>query len=129
MKFPSGGTKTGHALSYSRRYLFARSNRRKALVLITDGKSYDPVRKPAALLRSMGVEVFAIGVGKRYSVQQLIQIASNRRHIFTVDFRNLGSIVRAVKQKACKGMEACPREQSLIDIDSQPNQRFPVLAE
>lgn len=103
VKYIGGGTKTGRALSYSRRYLFARSNRRKVLILLTDGKSYDRVGKPAAVLRNMGVQVFAVGVGKRISMKQLIQIASNRRHIFTADFRNLGSFVRAIKQKACKG--------------------------
>lgn len=103
IKYPGGGTKTGRALSYSRRYLFARSNRRKVLILMTDGKSYDRVRQPAAVLRNMGVEVFALGVGRRYSMKQLIQIASNRRHIVTADFRNLGSFVRVIKQKACKG--------------------------
>ena len=104
IKYIGGGTKTGRALSYSRRYFFARSNRRKVLILLTDGKSYDRVRKPAAVLRNMGVQVFAVGVGRGISMKQLIQIASNRRHIFTVNFRNLGSFVRAIKQKACKGM-------------------------
>ena len=103
IKYVGGGTKTGRALSYSRRYLFARSNRRKVLILLTDGKSYDRVGKPAAVLRNMGVQVFAVGVGKRVSMKQLIQIANNRRHIFTANFRNLGSFVRAIKQKACKG--------------------------
>ena len=103
IKYIGGGTKTGAALLYARRYLFARSNRRKVLILMTDGKSYDQVRKPAATLRNMGVQVFAVGVGKRISMKQLIQIASNRRHIFTANFRNLGSFVRAIKQKACKG--------------------------
>lgn len=103
IKYPGGGTKTGRALSYSRRYLFARSNRRKVLILMTDGKSYDRVGKPAAVLRNMGVEVFTLGVGKRISMKQLTQIASNRRHVFTANFRNLGSFVRAIKQKACKG--------------------------
>ncbi|KAK2574252.1 Collagen alpha-1(XIV) chain [Acropora cervicornis] len=81
----------------------------KVLLLITDSKSYDGVSKPAVVLRNMGTEVFALGIGKRYSIRQLIQIASNRRHIFTVDFRNLGSLVRALKEKACKGRKACPR--------------------
>lgn len=107
IKYPGGGTKTGRALSYSRRYLFARSNLRKVLVLVTDGKSYDRVARPAAVLRNMGVEVFALGVGRRISMKQLIQIASNRRHIFTANFRNLGSFVRAIKQKACKGNNNC----------------------
>lgn len=103
IRYPGGGTKTGKALSYSRRYLFARSSLRKILILMTDGKSYDRVKKPAAVLRNMGVQVFALGVGKRYSMKQLLQIASNRRHVFTADFRNLGSFVRAIKQKACRG--------------------------
>ena len=70
---------------------------------MTDGKSYDRVGRPAAALRNMGVQVFALGVGKRISMKQLTQIASNRRHVFTANFRNLGSFVRAIKQKACKG--------------------------
>ena len=109
MKFSGGVTKTGLALSFVRRNLFARSNNLKVLLLITDSKSYDGVSKPAVVLRNMGTEVFALGIGKRYSIRQLIQIASNRRHIFTVDFRNLGSLVRALKEKACKGRKACPR--------------------
>lgn len=111
IKYPSGGTKTGQALSYSRRYLFARSNRRKVLILMTDSKSYDKVGRPAAVLRNMGVEVFALGVGKRFSMKQLTQIASNRRHIFTANFKNLGAFVRAIKQKACKGKINCEKKE------------------
>ena len=44
-----------------------------------------------------------------YDCDNSFQIASNRQHIFTVDFRNVGSFVRAVKEKACKGRKACPR--------------------
>lgn len=34
----------------------------KVLVVITDGKSDDPVEKDARMLRSRGVEVFVLGV-------------------------------------------------------------------
>ena len=61
-------------LSLARRYLFARSNNRKVLLLITDGKFYDGVSKPAAVLRNMVVEVhvFALGVGKRFQKLRII---------------------------------------------------------
>ena len=38
LKFPGGGTKTGLVLSFARRYLFAWSNNRKVLLLITGGQ-------------------------------------------------------------------------------------------
>ena len=103
IRYPRGGTKTGRALHYARGYLFARSNRRKVLVVITDGRSYDRVHAPAAALRRMGVEIVAVGVGKRYNSRQLIEMARDRRHVFTAGFRNLGSMVRTIKQKACAG--------------------------
>ena len=36
---------------------------------------------------------------------QLLQMAGGQRYVFTADFRNLRSVVRAVKQKACAGKQ------------------------
>ena len=68
---------------------------------MTDGRSQDNVR--SSLLRRRGVKIFCLGIGKRYNMGQLLQMAGSRRNVFTADFRNLGSVVRAIKQKACKG--------------------------
>lgn len=45
----SGGTSTGAAISYASEQLFSKSkpNKRKIMILITDGRSYDDVRVPA----------------------------------------------------------------------------------
>lgn len=72
---------------------------------MTDGRSQDDVRGPANLMRRRGVKIFSLGIGKRYNMRQLLQMSGNRRKVFTADFKNLGSVVRAIKQKACRGEE------------------------
>ena len=69
--------------------------------MMTDGRSYDSVTGPARTLRKGGVEVISLGLGLRYNIRQLRQMASNRRLVFTARFRNLNSVVRVIKRKAC----------------------------
>ena len=71
-------------------------------MVLTDGKSQDSVRRPARQLRLMGVEVFAVGIGRKYSARHLNEIATDRRHIYTAGFHNLLSLVRVLKTKACR---------------------------
>ena len=106
IRYPQGGTKTGKALWDVLRYLFrGRTNRKRVLLVLTDGRSQDHVLKPSRALKRANVEIFSIGVGRGYSVTQLNQMATDRGHVFTVDFRNLNSITKAIKNKACKGKE------------------------
>lgn len=110
IKYPYGGTKTGKALWDVQRWLFrGRTKRRRALLLLTDGRSQDSVLKPARAIKRANAEIFAVGVGRGYSVAQLNQMATDRSHVFTVDFRNLNSIIKAIKKKACKGKDAAWR--------------------
>ena len=112
IRYPRGGTRTGRALFYTLKYLFARSRRRapKVLMVLTDGKSQDSVSGPANNLRRAGVRVFAVGIGKSYKIKQLMNIASRRksRHVFTVNFRNLRSIVRIIKSRICRARRPRP---------------------
>lgn len=103
--YPRRGTRTGAAISfaYSRLFSTSRRGRSKVVIVMTDGRSQDDVRGPSALMRRRGVKIFCLGIGKRYNMRQLLQMAGSRRNVFTADFRNLGSVVRAIKQKACKG--------------------------
>lgn len=101
ISYPKGGTKTGRAISYANRYLFRRSRRRKVCIIMTDGRSYDSVVSPARRLRKAGVEIITLGLGLRYNIRQLRQMASNGRLVFTARFRNLNSVVRVIKRKAC----------------------------
>lgn len=52
----SGGTSTGAAIHYALEQLFKKSkpNKRKLMVLITDGRSYDDIRIPAMLAHHKG---------------------------------------------------------------------------
>ena len=105
IRYPRGGTKTGRALYFARQTLLrSRSKSRKqVMVVMTDGGSQDSVSGPALALKRLGVEMFAVGIGKGYNIRQLFQIASSKRHVYTAGFRNLASIVRVIKTKACSG--------------------------
>lgn len=104
IRYTRGGTRTGYALSYTYRNLLRYDSRKNKMVIVmTDGKSGDDVRRPAQLLRRRGINILSFGVGKRYSMGQLLQISGNRRYVFTADFRNLGSAVRLIKRKVCTG--------------------------
>lgn len=105
IKYPRGGTKTGLAMSYAQRVLFRRrrGSRKQVMIVMTDGRSQDRVFGAARALKRQRVEIFAIGIGKRYNIKQLFQIATSRRHVYTAGFRNLPSIVRVIKTKACSG--------------------------
>ena len=92
----------GLALNYVRRNLFDRSaGRKKVLIVMTDGISQDEVSTPAGLLKRMGVNIFALGIGRQYSMRQLQQIASSSRFVFTSGFRAMGSVVGTIQRKAC----------------------------
>ena len=69
------------------------------LAVITEGRSQDHVLKAADVLKRVNVEIFAIGVGRGYSITQLNQMASDLSHVFTIDFRNLNSIIKGIKKK------------------------------
>lgn len=103
-----GGTNIGLALKSIRKYFAAAHGGRKAegisqnLVLITDGKSDDAVEEEAHILRSMGVEVFVIGIGDIH-ILELLQIAGTPKRMFTVqNFDDLKEIKLKVIDTICK---------------------------
>ena len=69
---------------------------------MTDGISQDSVRRPSLALKSQGVRVFALGIGRRYRRNQLQQIATNSRHVFTGNFRSLNRVARRISTKLCR---------------------------
>lgn len=68
---------------------------------MTDGRSQDSVVRSANALRRAGIRCLSLGIGRRYNIHQLRQIASSRRDVFTAGFKNLASVVRVIKKKAC----------------------------
>ena len=70
------------------------------MIVLTGGGSVDQVRGPALSLLGGGVEVFVIGVG-RVSSQSLIQVTTDRQHVFVVGYSRLYTIVQTLMDKIC----------------------------
>ncbi|XP_068120890.1 collagen alpha-6(VI) chain-like, partial [Hyperolius riggenbachi] len=82
------------------------------LVVITDGNSQDEVAQPAQALRSKGIDIYAVGVG-RVSDSQLVQIAGSPSSKFSVaDFTKLKTIKDRLVREACT-----PRTASNCSVD------------
>lgn len=106
-KYLRGSTKTGKALKYTKTELFDKSSRKgvpKVLIVLTDGKSKDAVKGPADQLKAANITVFAIGVGRKYDIAQLIDIASkpDRKYALTADFNNLKDLYTSIRDDACR---------------------------
>ncbi|XP_053315742.1 vitrin [Spea bombifrons] len=109
----SGGTSTGAAITYASEQLFSKSkvNKRKILIVITDGRSYDDVRTPAAAAHRNGVIAYAVGIA--WAAQdELEAIATDpdKDHSFFVDeFDNLYKFVGKIIQNICTEYNSQPR--------------------
>ncbi|EHB07441.1 Vitrin [Heterocephalus glaber] len=109
----SGGTSTGAAIHYALEQLFKKSkpNKRKLMILITDGKSYDDVRIPAMAAHQRGVITYAIGVA--WAAQEELDIIAThpaRDHSFFVDeFDNLYTSVPKIIRNICTEFNSQPR--------------------
>ncbi|XP_048340415.1 vitrin isoform X1 [Sphaerodactylus townsendi] len=109
----SGGTSTGAAINYAFEQLFSKSkpNKRKIMILITDGRSYDDVRGPATAAHHNGVIAYSIGIA--WAAQdELEAIATDpdRQHSFFVDeFDSLYRFVPRIIQNICTEFNSQPR--------------------
>ncbi|XP_054654121.1 vitrin isoform X2 [Dunckerocampus dactyliophorus] len=109
----SGGTSTGAAITYAAEQLFSKSkpNKRKIMIVITDGRSYDDVRAPALAVHSQGVIAYSIGIA--WAAQdELEYIATDpdKEHSFFVDeFDNLYKFVPKIVQNICHEFNSQPR--------------------
>ncbi|NWX65097.1 VITRN protein, partial [Promerops cafer] len=109
----SGGTSTGAAISYASEQLFSKSkpNKRKIMILITDGRSYDDVSMPAMAAHQNGVIAYSVGVAWA-APDELEAIASDpvKEHSFFVDeFDNLYRYVNQLIQNICTEFNSQPR--------------------
>ena len=69
-RLPGGGTGTGEAILEAGRRLMARPERRKVMLVQTDGSANNPefARKAAHIIHANGVTVFGIGIGSSADV-------------------------------------------------------------
>ncbi|XP_062864011.1 collagen alpha-1(XII) chain [Trichomycterus rosablanca] len=116
--YRGGSTNTGKAMTYVREKIFvssrgARESVPRIMVLITDGKSSDSFKDPAANLRNTDVEIFAVGV--KDAVRSELEAIANppsESHVFEVeDFDAFERISKELTQSICLRIE-----QELLNI-------------
>ncbi|XP_053523143.1 vitrin isoform X2 [Artibeus jamaicensis] len=113
MGYWSGGTSTGAAINFALEQLFKKSkpNKRKLMILITDGRSYDDIRIPAMAAHHKGVITYAIGIA--WAAQDELEVIAThpaKDHAFFVDeFDNLYKLVPTVIQNICTEFNSRPR--------------------
>ncbi|XP_073729648.1 collagen alpha-6(VI) chain isoform X2 [Misgurnus anguillicaudatus] len=103
--YHKGGTNTGQALTFIRENYFnqARKNVARIAILITDGDSQDPVEEPAQKLRSQGIAIFVIKVGKG-NMPKLRTIANipHEEFVFSIDsYQELKSLQESLRKRVC----------------------------
>uniref|UniRef100_K1QMN9 Neurotrypsin n=1 Tax=Magallana gigas TaxID=29159 RepID=K1QMN9_MAGGI len=116
VRYSSGGsTETDKALRYARTSMFntTRTDASKVVILITDGVStnQEKTQEEAALLRSQGVRIFSIGVGRSITKEGLSLIASlpSDEHVFQVSsFNTLSQILSVVQNRTCADCNLTP---------------------
>ena len=109
-QWPTGYTRIGEAIRFAKRQLYKQSSRvkrvPKILIILTDGVSQDKIVSDAAEdLRKFGVTIFAVGIGREVDIKELNCMASDpdSRHVFKVlDLSKLGTILKAIHEKACQ---------------------------
>ncbi|XP_028676724.1 vitrin isoform X1 [Erpetoichthys calabaricus] len=109
----SGGTSTGAAITFATEQLFSKSkpNKRKIMIVITDGRSYDDVRAPALAAHRSGVIAYSIGIAWA-AQEELEYIATDpdKEHSFFVDeFDNLYKFVPKIIHNICQEFNSQPR--------------------
>ncbi|KAK3552012.1 hypothetical protein QTP70_031601, partial [Hemibagrus guttatus] len=115
LTYLKGGTETGKALSFIEKYYFTKENGSRIemnvpqiAVVITDGDSADEMKSPAMKLRSKGVLIFTIGVGKA-SITDLQFIANKPYQRFVLSFSDYEELLKATSStidKVCISMKA-----------------------
>ncbi|XP_037587861.1 collagen alpha-4(VI) chain-like isoform X2 [Cebus imitator] len=117
-----GGTTTGEALNYMTQVFAdtARINVARYLIVITDGKSSDPVADAAEGLRASGIIIYAIGV-REANIDELKEIAKDKI-FFVYEFDLLKDIQKEVVRDICSS-EGCDLDLSVgIDISTPSKQ-------
>ncbi|XP_054991023.1 collagen alpha-4(VI) chain-like [Sorex araneus] len=109
----SGGTMTGDALR-SMVQVFedtARIGVPWYLIILTGGKSEDPVANPLEILKRKGVNIYAIGVRDANAAE--LQEISNNRTFFVHEFDSLKNIQQEVVKDICS-LETCKNRKADI---------------
>ena len=81
---------------------------RKVTIVVTDGYSRigtEIVKKRADVMKSRGIEMFAVGISKRMKEEELKVLSSEpvKHHLFKLkDLKDLKDIVDSIVHQVCK---------------------------
>ncbi|KAM4580451.1 collagen alpha-6(VI) chain-like isoform 1-T2 [Odontesthes bonariensis] len=113
MQQMAGGTLTGEAIRQVTQYFDStsggRPNLRQKLVLITDGKAQDEVRRPAEALRKKNVLVYAIGMMNADNAQLKDITGSSDRVYSERDFDALKDLESKMVLELCDPSRDCKK--------------------
>ncbi|XP_052386236.1 collagen alpha-1(XII) chain-like isoform X4 [Carassius gibelio] len=112
LPYKGGNTMTGDAMDYLVKNTFtasagAREGYPKVAMIITDGKSQDPVGEYAERLRNTGVEIFVLGI-KGADEDELKEMASapHSKHVYNVpNFDMINQVQKELITQVCSGVE------------------------
>ncbi|CAE1253248.1 COL6A [Acanthosepion pharaonis] len=129
IKYLAGSTNTADALRYIRTTSFLKQNGDRngvpnIVIVITDGKSNVPMSTSAEAAKlKMIATIFSIGIGTQVGTKELKAIATDEKHIFTVNnFHALVEIKHSLAIKTCEaGKETensrkCPAKADIVFI-------------
>ncbi|KAK1160564.1 cochlin-like isoform X1 [Acipenser oxyrinchus oxyrinchus] len=111
IRYMSGGTATGEAISYTVSNLYnplKRGTNRNFIVIITDGQSYDEIRGPAVSAQKEGITVYSVGVAWA-PMEDLKAMASEPKEshaFFTKEFTGLHQFVQPIIKGICRDFTA-----------------------
>ncbi|XP_069065159.1 cochlin [Pleurodeles waltl] len=107
IRYMSGGTATGDAISFTVRNLFRPlrdGHNKNFLIILTDGQSYDDVRGPSAAAHRAGVTIFSVGIAWA-PLEDLKDMASEPKELhtfFTREFTGLEQLVPDIIRRICR---------------------------
>ncbi|CAF93030.1 unnamed protein product, partial [Tetraodon nigroviridis] len=105
ISYMSGGTATGEAISFSTQNLFRRTAPgRNFLVVVTDGQSYDDVRRPAMEAQAQGISVFSVGVAwaPLDDLRAMSSEPKDSHTFFSREFSGLSDLVPVLVRGICR---------------------------
>ena len=105
--YPSGWTRIGKGLNFTREELFnnSRATVHRVLVVITDGTSIESVLVPSDLLREKNVTVLSVTLGDWYDVKQINDIASDpdSKTSLLTTYDDLDGLTWRLHEMVCEG--------------------------
>ena len=114
--YPSGWTRIGKGLNFTRKELFVNSltTAHRVLVVITDGTSIESVLVPSDLLRERNVTILAVALGDWYDVKQINDIASDpdSKTTLLTTYDELGGLTWRLHEMICEGNS----DNSVVEI-------------